>query len=294
MNPDLVQALREGDGLVRAREHPALRSTLHRERAAGRLTRLLPGVYCPTGRRAEPLLRLRAVGLWDRDAVLVGGAAARLTFWPDRRTDEVELASPRGLSAPAGYRVSRRRVPLELVVERGGLRHACAALAALDLAASSGPEVIDRCLRARAASLAELHRALALTSQRPGNRRRRELLHDSRDEPWSAAERLLHQLLREAGVVGWRANAAVVAGGRRFVVDVLFADARVVLEVDGREFHSSAEAFESDRRRQNLLVLDGWTVLRFTWRMLTVEPDAVLEAVVRATAAGPGHPRRRG
>jgi very-short-patch-repair endonuclease len=37
-----------------------------------------------------------------------------------------------------------------------------------------------------------------------------------------------------------------------------------VIEIDGRLYHTGAEVFETDRRRQNLLVLDGWCVLRFT------------------------------
>ena len=41
---------------------------------------------------------------------------------------------------------------------------------------------------------------------------------------------------------------------------------RLIIEIDGREFHTDPEVFESDRSRQNLLVLDGWRVLRFTTR----------------------------
>jgi very-short-patch-repair endonuclease len=107
------------------------------------------------------------------------------------------------------------------------------------------------------------------------------LVLDSRDEPWSAAERLLHRILREAGLSGWRANHPVTVNGHRYYLDVAFARARLAIEVDGR-CHALPAAFEADRWRQNELVLDGWRVLRFTWAMLVEAPELVLEAVLTA------------
>lgn len=54
-----------------------------------------------------------------------------------------------------------------------------------------------------------------------------------------------------------------------------------MIEIDGRLHERDAEVFENDRHRQNLLVVDGWTVLRFTWRMLVDTPGDVI-ALVRA------------
>jgi very-short-patch-repair endonuclease len=42
----------------------------------------------------------------------------------------------------------------------------------------------------------------------------------------------------------------------------------VVVELDGRQFHDAAEAFELDRLRDRALVTAGWAVLRVTWRQL--------------------------
>ena len=53
---------------------------------------------------------------------------------------------------------------------------------------------------------------------------------------------------------------------------MLFADARLVLEVDGRTHHSNGDRFKWDRTRQNLLVLAGYTVLQFTWWDITGRP----------------------
>jgi very-short-patch-repair endonuclease len=59
-------------------------------------------------------------------------------------------------------------------------------------------------------------------------------------------------------------------------------DQRVALEIDGRLHETDRGLFESDRWRQNHLVLDGWLVLRCTWSMLTQHPDLVVQTVQRA------------
>ena len=64
--------------------------------------------------------------------------------------------------------------------------------------------------------------------------------------------------------------------------DVIFRRQRLVIEIDGRRFHSGSEVFESDRKRQNLLVLHGWRVLRITWRVIQEKPDQVIAMVREA------------
>jgi very-short-patch-repair endonuclease len=65
------------------------------------------------------------------------------------------------------------------------------------------------------------------------------------------------------------------------VLDLASPAARVAVEVDGWAYHRDAERFRQDRRRQNDLVLAGWTILRLTWDDLTHRPAAVL-AQIRA------------
>jgi len=55
--------------------------------------------------------------------------------------------------------------------------------------------------------------------------------------------------------------------------------------VDGWAWHSTADRFRADRRRQNALILAGWTVLRFTWDDLVHRPDAVLAQICAALTA---------
>ncbi len=63
--------------------------------------------------------------------------------------------------------------------------------------------------------------------------------------------------------------------------DFLWRRQRLVVEVDGRDVHTTRRAFHSDRRRDQQLMLLGWRVVRFTWRQVMFEP-----AYVAATLRG--------
>ena len=67
--------------------------------------------------------------------------------------------------------------------------------------------------------------------------------------------------------------------GSTLYVDIIFRKLKLAIEIDGRLYHTGTELFESDRWRQNLLVLNGWCVLRFTWTMIEDHPEKVLAMV---------------
>ena len=89
------------------------------------------------------------------------------------------------------------------------------------------------------------------------------------------------KLLRDARLTGWQCGYRVDA----YEVDIAFPEGQVAIEIDGWAWHSDVERFRRDRRRQNALVLAGWTILRFTWHDLTNRPGAVV-AEVRSALRG--------
>jgi very-short-patch-repair endonuclease len=269
-------------GVIARRDHPELDTTLRYLVRRGDLIRVLPGIYAARDQGMPLQTRVSAVRCFDPDAILVGAVAARLSFWPELQADVVECAVRHSRAPQTGYRFTRRHIPSDLVVSRSGLRLTSPALTALDLCATHGGDAIDQALRSRATTLAQLHRAMELTAARVGNPTKRYLLLDSRDEPWSTAERKLHRLLRKAGITRWKANRPVVLDDFTCYVDVIFSNFKLAIEIDGRLFHTGAEVFETDRWRQNKLVLDGWCVLRFTWTMIEEQPETVLAMVREA------------
>jgi very-short-patch-repair endonuclease len=279
---DEVRSIVHREGVVARRDHPGLVGAMARLRRQGELVSVLPGVYTLSGARDQRAVRLAALARWAPDAVLTGPTAAQLTFWPTLPGAEVECALAWDRDPQPGFCFSRRRVPPELVVQRAGFQVTRPSLTALDLCARVGGDAIDRALRTRTATLDGLWESFALTGGRRGNGDRRALLIDSRDEPWSAAERVAHRLLRAAGVTGWKANHPITLEGQNYYLDIAFAGLRLVVEIDGRLHEDEPQVFENDRWRQNALVLEGWLVLRFTWRMLQDHPEEFVSRVRRA------------
>ena len=62
-------------------------------------------------------------------------------------------------------------------------------------------------------------------------------------------------------------------------VDFAWRHRRLVVEVDGYAYHRSPTAFETDRERDVLLALAGWSVRRFTWTQITRRPAWVARAL---------------
>jgi len=248
----------------------------------GKLVSVLPGVYAsPEAARSIEVL-MRAVNLRHPDAVVFGAAAARASFWAEAPVGTIEVAASTRLASRPGYTFSRRHIPAGLVIERAGLRYTAPALTAIDLATFECADAIDIALRSRAATLGGMYEALRLTPNRTGNQERHRLLIDSRNEPWSAAERLAHRILRGARITGWKPNLRLFLEGCLYYIDIAFPHLKLAIEIDGRLHEEDEDLFESDRWRQNALVADGWRVLRFTWRMLKEHPEVVVAAIRQA------------
>ena len=113
---------------------------------------------------------------------------------------------------------------------------------------------------------------------RHGAPRARRLLQAASTGARSEAERLFGRLLDRAGITGWKANYPVAG----YEVDYAFVGPKVAVEIDGLAFHSDADDFHQDRKRQNAIALAGWQVLRFTWLDLTEYPDRVIATLRRA------------
>jgi len=92
---------------------------------------------------------------------------------------------------------------------------------------------------------------------------------------------VLPQLL-DIGLPRPGCNVWLHVEGERLLVDFLWEKQRVVVETDGRETHETPAAFQSNRRRDQLLAAAGYRVLRVTWNQIHSERAAVLERVGRA------------
>jgi very-short-patch-repair endonuclease len=151
--------------------------------------------------------------------------------------------------------------------------------------AADARTLLDRWFQQSWLSPTDLQRRLQNESGRWGNRRLAELLRDSRPGAEADSERRLHKLLLDAGIGGWQANMPVVAGGRRFRLDIAFPAHLVDVEVDGWAFHRSKERRDHDMLRANALAAAGWRILTFSWEDVRYRQEYVLSAIAELLAA---------
>jgi very-short-patch-repair endonuclease len=169
-----------------------------------------------------------------------------------------------------------------------------AARTLIDLGAVVDDDTLEQALESALSdgrtSLRQVRRRLEALSRRgrPGPARVRRVL-DRRLEGGpseSELETRFVQLLRRARLPRPVRQHEVWLGGRVVArADLAYPGQRLLIELDGWSAHGTKRAFRSDRRRQNSLVLAGWTLLRFTWADVVESPAAVVAAVHGALAA---------
>jgi very-short-patch-repair endonuclease len=99
----------------------------------------------------------------------------------------------------------------------------------------------------------------------------------------SVLERRFLKLLERSELTMPEVNARVEG----LMVDALWREERLIVELDGHQAHGTRAAIEEDRRRELALRASGHAVLRYTWAQVTRHPDAVL-ADLRAALAKAG------
>jgi len=148
-------------------------------------------------------------------------------------------------------------------------------------------QVLDLALQRRWINADDVDRILSERSGRGrgGVSRLRHLQRRASSGSKSEAEQRMAHLLKRAGG-SWIANHVIRDRDGAILAELDFADPDrlIAIEVDGRAFHSDRQAFERDRKRQNALVLAGWTVLRFTWERIISDPEGVIAEVAAAIA----------
>ncbi|HET6830554.1 MAG TPA: DUF559 domain-containing protein [Solirubrobacterales bacterium] len=198
-----------------------------------------------------------------------GAALASLTalWWLrllNRRPRMIHVASSRRITSRTGIAVSRMRV-LTRRLHRGlpvvPLPEALLA-ATEDLSRDSLRLVLARAEFERLLDRAELE--AILRSGRRGSAALRAAVDSHLPQLARCAngfERDFVLLCERHGLPLPEPNVRV----GRFRPDMLWREARLVVELDGRGAHRTAAQLASDRRRQAELERRGYTVIRFTW-----------------------------
>lgn len=223
------------------------------------------------------LSHLSAASLWEIGALHGPAEPVHVSVTGSRR-------GPR-----TGVRIHRvGRLDTAEVTRRSGVPVTTPARTLLDLGRCVPPRELERAvalaLRHRLCTPGALRRLLHRNRGRPGCRALRTLLDSAREPALtrSEAEAMFLDLVREWGLPHPHTNVVI----EDLEVDFLWIEQRLVVEIDGYRYHSDRSAFERDRLRGATLTAAGLRVIRFTWRQLVGEPEAVRVRLTRALEAG--------
>ncbi len=252
--------------------------------ATGRWTAQGRGVYLTTPGRGGWAVTAMTAFLQLESAVpratvaFRGGSAARLWGLTDHDPTVVSLAVPHGrrVDAPTGVEVRQVRRWDAFVHDTEYPWRTTVPVTLLDLAHETGIDgavgLLAEAVRTERVSAGEL---LAELRRRPRHRHLvllTEALADVADGAQSAAEvRFIRDVERAHGLpVGTRQLAT--DSGRRRYHDNGYAEAKVIVEVDGRVGHEGWRNRTRDGQRDREVGGDGWFTVRVFWPDCAITP----------------------
>ncbi len=276
----LARVQRAQHGLAsmsQARELNLSRKMLRIRVASGRLDLPQPKVFRATGspRTWEQKVLAACMSLGN-DAVASHRSAAAL--WDlDGPRDVVEVALPRGKAQRrAGVVVHRTSDLLRKdVTVRDGIPVTKLARTLVDLGAVvprwQVDAAIDVALARRLVTLEGLWWMLARVARcgRNGAGVLRACLDWRFGVPDSVLEGLFLRLVRDFDLPKPEVQFEVIVDGKRRRIDAAYPDRCLAIELDGAQKRMSPDALQADLERQNALVDNDWTFLRFTFSDLT-------------------------
>lgn len=306
---DLAALAERQDGVVTVAQ--AMRCGLSlgqiaRRRACGVFRRSRRGVVQiagvpPSWRRS---VRTACIAAGER-VVLSHASAARLygvelppavhPRWA-RDSERIEVAAPLPrhvrLEGVSGHRSGAwERGDVE---RRAGMLVTSPVRTVIDLSSRLGVDgtgkLVDELIRRGLLRLADLRERIASLRPAPGRSLRVLRIvvgaRDDRDDPGeSPLETRIRRVIRRKGFPAPVSQHWVRDGETRVRLDFAYPEVKLYIEGDGFGFHRLTSDLDSDVRKRNLLLRQGWRGLHFTARMTDTEIERDLAAVYdRATA----------
>ena len=269
-------------------------SAIDHRLARGRLRRAHSGVYAVghdalsfEGRVAAAVLAM------GNGAVASHQTAAALWSILDPPDGDIHVTVPQARRPQDGIVIHRGTPPRDEVETVQGIPLTSVARTMLDLSRCQSPQAMRRLVKQAEFLGSTDARTLALILQRYPRRQGRRPLdrvvrsqHLGTGVSRSELEDRFLEFLVERGLPMPERNVVLEVGGRRFAVDCLWRDQRLVIELDSRSAHDTDGAFQDDRARDRALIAARWWPMRVTWAQLHGNRDE-LEADIRAVLARP-------
>jgi very-short-patch-repair endonuclease len=251
--------------------------------ATGAWIRLASGIYAlgsspPTWER-----RLAATVLSRPGSIVAGRSAALLHGFEGFRKGRPVVMIPLGGNARSPIaRMIRTRYFADIETTRAGAfltttpAETLVTLAA-EIDSQRLEQVLDACL---ATKMVDPERLMMIISRRSGQRGLPALrrltearLATAYQPPTTVLERHLYAVLSRPGIPSVTRQFPFPRDVFDGTVDAYIPLWRLIVEGDGRRWHTRQADFERDRIRDNVAAALGIAVLRFSYRMLVYQPD---------------------
>jgi very-short-patch-repair endonuclease len=249
----------------------------------GRLHRIHRGVYA-VGRRS--LTRrghwMAAVLAYGPESAISHRTAAALHELRPTAQRRIDISVPTARRSRPKTRLHVAELAPEDITSGERIRVTTVARTIVDLAAVLDADqllrVVEQGERIRVLDFRALRKASARAKDRPGAGTLRQILATYTEAPptRSELERQFLSLIDQAQLPRPLVNAKVAG----LEVDFFWPEQRLIVELDGRAYHTSPRAFEHDRLRDATLLRAGYRILRITYRRLRDEPAGVVQDVV--------------
>lgn len=296
VNPILAEVIATGGGLVRWGEVP--KGVLGRAVRAGRLRKVLPGVYLDASRPHPSAELLRRAGLAWADGRAALSHLTALDLWGVRRQaagEPVHLTVPAstGLRPRPGFAVHQRDAftpePPQ-ALWRAGLPVTRLDRSLVDswplLPPVDRPDPVIRSVNDRLTTPDRISAAVAELPRLTGRADLRTLLDRLAAGCHSPLEIWGHDhVFTGPRMPRFRRQVRIDVGGRSCYLDVYAERERVDFELDGGTTHGDPRQREIDLRRDALLATLGILVVRYAHRRLVREPAEVRREILAILAS---------
>jgi very-short-patch-repair endonuclease len=245
--------------------------------AAGDLIQIHTGVYA-LGHAPQAFTdrAYAAVLACGPGAVLSHSSAASLWGILDRWWEPFEVIVDTARRRP-GIRAHRATLERSDIQRHLGIRVTSPARTVFDNAPRLSAKALTRKVNdlriARRLKLEQLAELAARLPRHPGAACVGPLIETDRGPTRSELEDVFAAFAKRFGLPPFEFNTRAAG----YEVDVLFPRQRVIVELDGYEFHGTRQAFERDRERDAATLAAGFTTLRITWERLTQAPEKEAE-----------------
>ncbi len=266
---------------------------IEHRRSVGHWVTLAPSVYALASHPYTWFRQVKAAELSIPGSAVSHGSGAVLLGLDDFRPGSIDLLAPRSGAHRSRLATVHRTDKVE-AIRRQSVRVTTVPRTVADLAGVVDPwrlgRTVDGVLLSRAATVDDLaaEAARAVSDRRAGAGTLRRILEDRGDgyvPPTSELEALLYLALDDPrlppsirqAAFPWRPTA-----NQR--VDAFIPMWRLIVEADGRRWHTRVADFERDLARDHLAKRHGFEVLRLTHRQLAGSIASVVELLVEVGA----------